>query len=361
MVFVVESSACRFKSRCFPTVQKRFTHRASSHAYLKEWERHKVDFVDKLGSSHQGKHLTQSPQLVAQILKTESAMKQRKFVPFVHAMPASSKVLLELYKTASSPDKPFVKRLRSPFEKRKSLSELRRSVPQTEDRVQRPEFLSASYALTSNTVPLESAASWGFANHFGREQYSSMQSQLEFFVADLEKRADKKLPEELVQRAKDLIRVYNRLEVGDFYVLGVPPSKLSSWMYDAKPYYVPTGRDIQDVARTPRTTAEEGTIATLLLAHEVLQPDSGLIAVEANNPLEVEQFAYGLRFRPPEEVSAFRAILREKATPFEASENALRTSLDRELDSLISDVKRWLHGSPSLEWDGARDCPSLLP
>lgn len=360
MVFVVENAACKSAPRCFPAVQKRFTHRAPSYAYMQEWERHKVDFVEKLDSSHQGMHLTQSPQLVSQILKTESAMKQRKFVPFVHAMPASSKVLLELYKTASPPDKPFVKRLRSPFEKPKSLSELKRRVPHTEDRVQRPEFLSTSYALTCNTTPLESAASWGFANHFGKEQNCSMRSQLEFFVSNLERQAGKKLPEELVGKAIDLIRVYNRLEVGDFYVLGVPPSKLSSWMYDAKPYYVPTGRDIRKVAKEPKTTAEEGTIATLFLADEVLKPDSGLIAVAANDPLEVEQFAYGLRFKPPEELPAYRTILREKETSFEASENNLRASLGRELESLISEVKRWLHGSPSLKWDD-HDCPALLP
>ena len=360
MVFVVGNTACRSAPRCFPAVQKRFTHRAPSYAYMQEWERHKVDFVEKLDSSHQGKHLVQSPRLVSQILKTESAMKQRKFVPFVHAMPASSKVLLELYKTASPPNKPFVKRLRSPFEKPKSLTELRTRIPQTQDRIQRPEFLSASYALTCNTTTLESAASWGFANHFGREQLVPMNSQLQAFVSNLEAQAGKKMPEELVQRARDLIRVYNRLKVGDFYVIGVPPSKLSSWMYDAKPYYVPTGRDIRKVAREPKTTAEEGTIATLLLADEVLRPDSGLIAVEANNALEVEQFAYGLRFKPPEELPEYRMILRENETSFEASENAQRASLGRELESLISDVKRWLHGSPSLKWDD-HDCPALLP
>jgi len=345
-------------------VQKRYTHRSPSYAYLDLWQKHKVEYSKEMNRPF----MLQSPQLVSQILRVESTMKQKGYVPFLHAMPASSKVLLEFYKTASPRvPHPFWKFFRSPFDPHfMGLKELRKKIPSQDDRVQRPEFLSMSYALTSNTEGLESAASWGFVNHFGREQYFPMMNNLQSAMSDWEKRSGRKIPAPFFDRARMLIRQYNRLSVGNFYCFGIPPAKVADWMYDSKPYYVPTGRDILDIVRHPRLRdRNSGTIATLILAKEVMTPSSGWVAVCANDS-EADQFCKGRKLVPPGKVSLYREILAASPTEFEERERAQRLVLDENLKALMSDLKEWVKTGkeiPSQDVSDHRACdmPEMLP
>lgn len=272
--------------------------------------------------------MKRSPALVSQILRVESAMQRRGLVPFVHAMPASSKILLSLYQLHSPVGSPYPL-IRPAYDpQRKSLASI--AVPQKTERMPRSDLLSVSYALTCNIVPLESAASWGFVNHFGKEQYFPM---LNLFY-DLMRGA----PSSLVSRGRSLIRQYNRLQVGDFYMLGVPLPNLSNWMYDAKPFYVPTGRDIRNVAANPQVTSKEGTIATLKLAKEVLEPASGLVVVPAS---AADAYCKGLDLVSPRDIPAYQDILGPEESAFERSEQEKRAQLDAQLTEWIDDLSAW--------------------
>lgn len=333
-------TAAGVKRLCPFSLQKRWTHRSPSYNYMHLWNQHQVDYISSMPPN-----MKKSPLLVSQILRAEAAMKQKGYVPFVHAMPASSKVLLAFYRAASPTASSFYKTLRSPFQPSSSLSEVQASVPNQEDRVPRPQFLSTSYALTGNTVHLESAASWGFVNHYGNEQYFPMLAKMADFAASVEEKTGRKIPSSFERRAQTLIRGYNRLSVGNFYVLGVPPEKIALWMYDAKPYHIPTGRSIEAVVNEPRLNDQnEGSIATLMLAKEVLHPASGLIAVEANNASEIESFCRGIDWVHPRDLPVYHPLMGPD-TPFEEREKTARERLDQELDCLISDFNHWLKSS----------------
>ncbi len=346
----------------FGSVQKRFTHRSPSYAYLNLWQKHKVEYSKEVNRPF----MLESPQLVAQILRVESAMKQKGFVPFMHAMPASSKVLLEFYKTISpKAQNPFWKCFRSPFDScLKGLKELRKNIPTEEDRVPRPEFLSTSYALTSEVEPLESAASWGFVNHFGKVQYFPMLDKFQQTIAEWERRNGKKVPATFLDQGRALVRQYNRLSVGNFFCLGVPPEKVAEWMYDSKPYYVPTGCDIGSVVRHPQLF-KGGRVANLLLAKEVLTPSSGLIGVCANDA-EAEQFCKGVKLVSPHQIPLYKEILAASPTEFEQREMAKRVDLDQKLKALMSDFQEWATSGKEFDslvdsdFEGG-DIPETLP
>lgn len=232
-----------------------------------------------------GKKMQGSKTLVQQIVKVESAMIKKGYVPFVHAMPASSKIVMGLYDELKG-RKAFFKYFRNPFSNEiDSHEKMLQKVPNTGFQ-KKPHLLSMSYALTCNNSPLESAASWGFANHYGNETYFSMVDEI----------AKLNIHDSFKQKARALIREANRQPIGIFYVIGVPKQSLSRWVYDSLPYNLPTGRSVEDVIKNP-TVADGGTIASLVISKETLDPDSGLVVVEANDQSEVEEFCKGMEFQ----------------------------------------------------------------
>jgi hypothetical protein len=325
----------------FVSVPKRFTHRASSFAYLKQWQMHKVDYASKMATpfyvdQNPGVNMYNSPEKVRQILCVEAAMKMRGLTPFVHAMPASSRVLLEFYKIFSPSHRS--QPIRSPFDSHRGLNEIRKNLPKETDRVPRSDLLAVSYALTSNTVPLESAASWGFVNHFGKEQYYPMVDRLSSVLSEWEKRSGRKVPDSFLVRGRSLISHYNRLKVGDFFIFGVPPGKLTSWMYDSGPYFVPTGRDIRAIVDQPQVEETEGTLATLMLGKEVLSPSSALTVVSSD---EADRFCHGFNLVEPSKIALYDPILNSAPTAFEKEEKEARKHMEEKLGHLLSDFKTW--------------------
>jgi hypothetical protein len=252
--------------------------------------------------------------------------------------------------------KPFFSYLRSPYKIPKKVE-----VPTREVQSQKADLLSTSYALTCNIKPLESAASWGFVNHFGNQQYVPMIQELSSFAQEVENATGRKIPEVFYRRGAQLIREYNRLDVGNFFVLGVPRDRLASWVYDSLPYNVPTGKKVETIVDTP-DVSREGTLATVVLSKDVLDPESGLVIVEANDLAQVEAFCRGLSFTEPSEFEEFRSI-----ADFSKDEADSRANIDQKLDILSADFTRWLKAgeepSPNSVYEDfdPGDFPALLP
>jgi hypothetical protein len=210
---------------------------------------------------------------------------------------------------------------------------------------------------------LESAASWGFKNHFGKEQYFPMVEHLNTFFAEWQKRSRKQVPTCFLDRGRNLISEYNRLAVGQFFVLGVPANKLTDWMYDAKPFYIPTGKDIRSVVEKPAISADEGTIATLMLAKEVLNPTSGLVVISVD---KTDSFCKGLDLIDPSYIPLYRSITCSASTAFEEREMKVRDQLQLKLKQFSSDFMEWsktghfsIESSPTEE--PFYDFPQSLP
>lgn len=310
-----------------------------------------------------GENMRKSPTLVGRIVKMESAMAQKGLIPFVHAMPASVRVAFAFYRTVQQNGS--FQQLRSPFDVTLgSRDEMWKQVPKEEERSQKPNLLSASYALTCNTTPLESAASWGFQNHFGSEQFFSMMAILNSFFETAEKEWGRPVPLSFRERSRRLVMEYNRLKTGCFFVLGVPKHQLSKWVYDSKPYNVPTGRSIEAVVENPEL-AVDGNIATLVVSKETQNPASGLAMVEANDGSAVAKFSEGLSFRDPNGFAEYRGLF-GPPSPFETEEEVARETVDAKLRTLMADVQSWrkTRKEPVFEDDfqsAPWDFPPLLP
>ena len=330
----------RLVSRAPFLTGSRFTHRSSSSDYMNLWRTHRVRYPDVMPPN-----MREFTNLVERILSIESTIKvEGKHVPFVHAMPAGSKVMMELYKRAVPLNDPYQLHLRSPYSRAESREELWKKIPKRETHVARGDFLSMSPALTCNTIPYESAAWWGFHNHNGGEGFLRIEDHFYGFIDQIEKNQQRKVPKDLKTRCRQLMGKYSNLNVGQFYVLGVPKDKLTDWVYDSNPYSIPTGKEIVSVVARPTLGFYgKGTIATMPLSREVLTPNSGLIAVDATDPLIYREFCKSTELTPAREVEAYRPLLVGKQTDAEAKEEMERNELDKELASVIRDFEEWLN------------------
>jgi hypothetical protein len=317
-----------------------FTHRSPSHDYLTIWRDQKIEYLSQMHCA--GQRMSQSPHLINQILKLEAAMKRRNLVPFVHATPASSKVILQFSDVVYPTEKVrFFTPLRPRDEEFAiSLDEVKMQIPK--DVVRKPKYhlLSVSYALTSGIRPLESAASWGFVNHFGNAQNFTMLHRFRKLLQHESTIAPHVKPH-FHNRAWRLIRHYGRLEVGDFYVLGVPPEKLRRYLYDSKPDNLPTGKDIHSVAADPYkhidSLMEEKThMATMLICDETLASESGLCIINAHDDEAVLEFCSKMEPEPLQESKLYQQMLKLQKSEFEKKERTKRKSLDRDLEVLVN-------------------------
>lgn len=318
-------------------IQRRYTHRSSSYAYAEIWKRQKIDYVAQMGRPH----FQYSPKLINRILSVETAMRVQGLTSFVHAMPAGAKVLTEfsaaIYQNASNPWNRYFKYLRCP-DTALPWEKAVKQISAGPEKSQKPHLLSVSYALLSGIRPLESAASWGFVNHFGNEQNLSLLSNLEALL----QREDSRVRAYFRDKGWQLIRQYGRLQVGDFLVMGVPESKLSRFVYDSAPYNIPTGRDVRSVAREPHKhldslMKEETHMASLIVCKETLDPRSGLVMVIANDEEEVAAFCGNRHFKPMQEVALYQEVLKTKDTGFEEQEREKRKQIDAQLKFLVQE------------------------
>jgi hypothetical protein len=331
-------------------VQKRYVHRAPDLNYMSLWKKSGIDYMEKMGrfskdrEYNAGFNMYRSPQLVEQILRVTVAMKQKGFIPFVHAMPASAKVIMKfaevMYPMKAQESRHF-KYLRPPTCANKAkYEEVVKIIPQAEGVVQ-SQLLSMSYALTCGTKWLETAASWGFVNHFGREQYFPMMNR---YSALIEKNGNTKAHFVFRAMSGALIGKYNRLQVGDFQVIGVPPEKINRFVYDSKPYNIPTGKDVKVVAADPVQDVEAlmangSHMATMMIFEETLDPASGLCIVNASDAEEAKSFCEGISFTPMKEVAAYADLVGVEATEFEKTQLEQRREADDDLQKLVAQFK----------------------
>jgi hypothetical protein len=205
-------------------------------------------------------------------------------------------------------------------------------------------LLSLSYALTSGLAPFESASSWGFCNHFGKERFFFLNNILSrLFEETFCLKKNQSASDYFKLRFRDLIREYSLLPVGDFFVLSVPPEKVDRFVYDSLPLNVPSGKKASDIANNPAQSLETLSanythMATLLLYEETLRPDCGIAMVNANDTAEVDAFCAGLSLKPIEEIKTFKGLTSPEATDFESQQNKNRKQLDAQLQMTISEL-----------------------
>lgn len=270
-----------------------------------------------------------TPSLVSRIVQVQRRMAFDGLAPFVHAAPASANVPFAFYRTVQRTN-PFFQPLRSPIDPQiRSVQEMWKKVPSAEIKAPKPNLLSVSYPFPSNTSHLEFAADWGCCNHFGNEQWFLMCGILCSFFNQYKTTFKEEIPPSFEERARHLIIEYNRLKVGTFLVVGVPKNRLPEWMYDSKPYNIPTGRSIEEVFANPERAAD-GNFATLVISRESLDPDSGIVVVDANNPSQVRRFCVSEPWLDLESPSSR-----------EADEEAERKRLNCKLRTLIDDFQYW--------------------
>lgn len=329
---------------------------SKSKRYLRIWNGHKIDYRQAI----QRPNIFQSPQLVERILRVEAEMQSRGLIPFVHATPAGLKVLRTCIDvTRFSDKKPFFTSLRTTSKPKHSCEFVAIQGRQNSF------LLSTSYALTSGIKPLESAASWGFINHFGSRQNSDLKTMFDTFMESQKVYDTPQQKEYFSKKGWKLIRQYGRLQVGDFLVIGIPEKKLTEMAYDAKAYNIPTGRDIRSVAFEPEkhvdSLLQEGYhLATLILSDEVLDPQSGLVIIDTSNKVKVDAFCKTKMAIDDELLS----IVTKKSSKFEREQFDARDKLDQEVEALVSDFARIRIGDtvsmdmPSFDEDfRSCDCP----
>lgn len=347
-------------------MQKRFTHRASSFDYLKIWKDKGVNFLEKL----QDRNISHFPHLVERIFKVETSMKMNGLVPFVHAMPAGSCVptACNQFFYENQVKHPFFQLLRPKnAEFMLPLEDMIKEIPKKYYGSQKSRLLSMSYAFTCSVRCSESAASRGFVNHQGKEYNSFILRKYEVFLKTALKDREKSYFDKKGWR---LIRHYSRLSVGDFIMIGVPLNKLSRWVYDCKPYNVPTRNDVHKVSQKPQDywddLIKDGHQATLLICDETLDPSSGLVMVKANDEDAVKAYCGDNTFKPMKEVSLYQEMLKPMETGIEQEEQAKRKVLNEELSSMvdelreaIADPKKVFDASTIPDEDASRDVPPV--
>lgn len=318
----MQRCGAHFMRRC----QRRFVHRSPDRVYLSLWQRAHVDYRKEERDVKE--RMYNSPRLVENIMRAFVTLKKRGYVPFIHAAPAASRVVNAFARVTEREGRSL------PFRQRSS----RTMAPYEVVIKERPKeagardsrFLSMSYALTSGVRNKESAASFGFRNHDGKDQYWDMLRIFEEIVP--------RKMEPFYKKGEALIRRYNRLKVGDFYVVGVPKGLVRRTVYDAKPYNVPSGHDVVDVANHPeryeKALIENGChMATMVICREVMDPKSGIVTIHANDEYVAGSIA------PLSSVKEYRGLVSPKDTDFEEEESRKRKEIDRELQK-VTEVYR---------------------
>ncbi len=146
--------------------------------------------------------------------------------------------------------------------------------------------------------------------------------------------------EHVANFARILWEGYRSLQVGNFIVIGVPPSKLRRFTYDCQSYGVPTGKNVWEVVREPekcpRLTGMTGGHQVRLLMHEeTLDPASGIQMVTANDTEQVNAFCADLDITPPEELPIFDNLFTYRETETEKEEREKAQALDQKLQAMI--------------------------
>lgn len=346
------------KSGARNATPSRYVHRAPDRTYLDLWKHVGISYMEKMNydfdpseKMNAAHRMYDSPMLVERILRTEVAMKEKGYVPFVHAMPASSKVLMSVYEAIYPYDTkaiPFFKYLRPPEgEYMTSKKEILEHLPtDAKERSSDSRLISLSYALTSGIKPLESAASWGFINHFGKANYFPFCHLLDDYLKRSSLASHTALAI-LLDKGRALIRRYNRLKVGEFIVLGIPAEKVDRFVYDALPFNIPTGKKALNVALDPAKykkllLAHKTHMATLMMYNETTTPMSGMIMVSASDKGEVEKFCRGLTFTPLKEVDAYKELVSPVPTAFEREHEEKKETIDQELKKWATTVTQLL-------------------
>jgi hypothetical protein len=139
------------------------------------------------------------------------------------------------------------------------------------------------------------------------------------------------------ERGRKLIRMYTRLPVGDFLVIGVPQGMLSAWVYDSKPYNLPTGIDIAAMVERPRdfqlTLLKEGAhMATIIMCKETLDPETGVTIIEANDRKATRAYVDGIPLQPLP--ALFQELMDPTDPAIEEDYEETRSELNSELDKL---------------------------
>ncbi len=338
--------ACNSSPMTSSLMPKRGLHRATDKDYLDVWKKFGVDFREMTRPG-----FYKSPILVENVLRVMTVAKLKGECTFVSAFPASSKVLMKMYEgiyPKNSETNPWFKYLRSPkgLSSKMTLEEAKSSIP---TRVMDPKtfLLSQSYGLMSGIKSLESAHSWGFINHFGKEQYPEMAFNLRCFFEEIGLDRDVEPISHLRAKGDSLIRKYNRLKIGDLYVLTFPWEKVDRYVYDCKPFNIPTGKRASDIARDPTRhidglLRESTHMATMLLCEETLHPQSGLSAIAANDPAEVDAFCAGYSYTPMKNIEVYRSLVSPVPTAFEAEQMAKRKEYDQQLMQLVQQMREYL-------------------
>ncbi len=320
--------------------QKRFLHRSPDYRYLEIWKKSQVHFQEHYSNIYF------YPKLVHQILRTTATSKMKGFVPFIHAMPSSLRVMEKLWEIES----PDHKGLRSPqsFYATRSFEEALREIPSELERSRKPGILSMSYALTCGSKHCETAASWGFANHFKKMEISfCFAEELATWLKAFGLARDSYF----TQKGRWLIHEYAQLEVGDFLVLNIPPKMVSRYVIDSHPYNVPTGRQALDVAFHPESYEKDlleepkTHMASLVLCKDTLGPSSPLSIIHANSSSEVDDFCEGVSLRPMQEIEVFDGLASPLPTHQEEEYLSRRKVLDGELETYAELFKAYLHGA----------------
>ena len=327
-------------------VPRRSLHRAVDYAYMKLWNKQGIDFQNEMNQpigseANPGKNMYESPELVESILKTQVAFKEEGQTSFLHAMPAASKVVRKFRKVVYL-ENHF--HLRSPKDPlcQNSLEDAQSRLPR-EEKERRSDLLSMSYGLTSGVRPLESAASWGFINHFGEKEQAF--PLLEQYRAVLDEGGLEPNSESyfyFFKKGWNLIRKYCRLKVGDFLVIGIPEGQADRFVYDAKPYNLPTGAKASEVAQDPERfeeslKQEKTHMAAMILCKETFDPRSGIRVVDAGDETEVSSVCKGRRFVPRKEIPEYANLASSAATAFETEQKKHRREADLELESLAEE------------------------
>lgn len=350
---IIMSSTCARRT-CARTdlfrhaMPKRYLHRAPDRRYLELWKKQGVNYAKAL-SKETRKNLYNSPKLVEQILRASTVATLRGHIPFLHAAPAAAKLLMKMYEADHSSIKlPFFKFLRSPksCEGQANLEKAKTWIPNAEFGGPYPGLLSQSYALTSGVRPLETAASWGFSNHGGRRQYFNLMDIYKRFLQETGIDRNTQAYDYFLAKGSELIRKYNRLKVGNFLVMGISKPDVARYVYDCKPYNVPTGKDAVDVAEHPERhtdtlDSEQTHMATTFLCKDTLTPNSGISIVDANDPDEVEAFCAGQTLTPMKDVEAFHDLVSPIPTAFESEQEEQMKKVDASMETLLAQFRSY--------------------
>lgn len=280
----------------------------------------------------------QFPRTVQQVVGTEVVMKMNGLVPFVHAMPAASKVLMKFYEASKPHNQPYFLYLRSPF-----YTPDRDQIPPPKEGCESSYHLSLGYSLTSGIQPLESPASWGFVNHFGPECRNKMNDAFYSFLKEAGLLPNSNAFVYFQKKGYALIRKYCRFNVGEFVVFGISPEKVDRYVYDAKPYNLPTGEKASDVASHPKryqnTLKERGQLmASMVLCKETLLPNRNLVMVLASGS---DFFRASVPMTPMNSVAEFDGVTNLMDTSFETKEHQERATLNAELEKLAEEFGQY--------------------